>query len=51
MLAAGQLSATTVTAIRAAVDSVATTAANAAQNRVNIAILLTLASPEFITVR
>ncbi|AXJ95004.1 MULTISPECIES: DUF1800 family protein [unclassified Sphingomonas] len=51
VLAAGQLSATTVTAIRAAVDSVATTAANAAQNRVNIAILLTLASPEFITVR
>ncbi|WP_203311408.1 DUF1800 domain-containing protein [Sphingomonas beigongshangi] len=51
VLAAGQLSGTTVTAIRAAVDSIATTATNAAQNRVNVAILLTLASPEFITVR
>lgn len=51
VLAAGQLSAATVTAIRAAVDSVATTATNAATNRVTIALLLTLASPDFLTVR
>jgi uncharacterized protein (DUF1800 family) len=51
LLAAGQLSATTLTAIKAAVDSIATTATNAAQNRVNSAILLTLASPDYLTVR
>ena len=51
VLAAGQLSAATVTAIRAAVDSVATTATNAAINRVGIAILLTLASPDYLTLK
>ena len=51
VLAAGQLSAATVTAIRAAVDSVATTATNGPINRVGIAILLTLASPDFLTQR
>ncbi|MGR6329125.1 DUF1800 domain-containing protein [Sphingomonas sp. XXL09] len=51
VLAAGQLSSATVTAIRTAVDSVAATASNGPQTRVNIAILLTLASPEFIMVR
>ena len=51
VLAAGQLSTATVTAIRAAVDSVATTATNAATNRVGIALLLTLASPDFLTLR
>ncbi len=51
LLAAGQLSTATTTAIRAAVDSIATTASNASGNRVATAILLTLASPEFITVR
>ena len=51
VLAAGQLSAATVTAIKAAVDSVSSTAANGPINRVGIAILLTLASPDFITVR
>nr|WP_277998404.1 DUF1800 family protein [Sphingomonas liriopis] len=51
VLAANQLSAATVTAIRAAVDSVATTATNGPVNRVGIAILLTLASPEFLTLR
>ena len=51
LLAAGQLSSATTTAIRAAVDSIGTTASNASGNRVATAILLTLASPEFITVR
>jgi len=51
VLAAGQLGSATVTAIRAAVDSVATTATNAAINRVGIALLLTLASPDFLTLR
>lgn len=51
VLAAGQLSAATVAAIKAAIDSIATTATNASLNRVYVAILLTLASPEFITLR
>ncbi len=51
VLAAGQLSVATVTAIRAAVDSIATTATNATLNRVYTAILLALASPEYITLR
>jgi uncharacterized protein (DUF1800 family) len=51
VLAAGQLSATTIAAIRTAVDSVAITATNAAINRVGIAILLTLASPDYLTVK
>jgi uncharacterized protein (DUF1800 family) len=51
LLAAGQLSATTVGAIRTAVDSIATTATNAAINRIGIAIMLTLAAPEFLTVK
>ena len=51
VLAAGQLSSATITAIRAAVDSVVTTATNAATNRVGIALLLTLASPDFLTQR
>ena len=38
-------------AIRAAIDSIAVTATNASQNRVHAAILLTLASPEFLTVK
>jgi uncharacterized protein (DUF1800 family) len=53
VLAAGQLGSATVAAIRAAVDSVAMTptASNAAINRVGIALLLTLASPDFLTLR
>lgn len=50
VLAAGQLATSTVTAIRAAVDSIATTG-NGPINRVGTAILLTLASPDFLTVR
>lgn len=48
VLAAGQLGSATVATIKGAVESVAATATNGAANRVNIAILLTLASPEFI---
>lgn len=51
VLAAGQLSTTTVAAIRDAVDSVAATATNGPVNRVGIAILLTMASPDYLTLR
>ena len=51
VLAAGQLSAATVTSIKAAVDSIAATATNGPANRVYTAILLTLASPDFLTVK
>ena len=51
VLAAGQLPSATVASIVAAVNSIATTATNAAQNRVNSAILLTLASPDYLTVK
>jgi len=51
VLAAGQLSAATVTAIRGAVDSVSATATNGPINRVGIAILLTMASPEYLNLR
>lgn len=51
VLAAGQLGQSTVTAIRAAIDSVSATATNGLVNRVGIAILLTLASPDFLTLR
>ncbi len=45
-LAAGQLSAATVTAIRTAVDS-----STNASNRIAIAVLLTLASPDYLTLK
>ena len=48
LLAAGQLSAATVTAIRSAVDSVASGATNAAINRVGIAIMLTCLSSNLV---
>ncbi|MGY2733951.1 DUF1800 domain-containing protein [Sphingomonas sp. UYP23] len=51
VLAAGQLSTTTVAAIRSAVDSIATTATNGPTTRVQIAILLALASPDYLTVK
>ena len=51
LLAAGQLSAATVQTIRNAVDSVSATGTNGPINRVGIAILLTLAAPEFLTVK
>lgn len=51
LLAAGQLSATTVAAIRAAVDSIANTGTTGPSNRVMTAILLTLASPDYLTLK
>ena len=48
VLAAGQLSAATITSIRAAVDSIATTSNALLLNRVYVAILLTMASPDYI---
>ncbi|MDP1025906.1 DUF1800 domain-containing protein [Sphingomonas sp. KR1UV-12] len=51
LLAAGQLSATTIGTIRAAVDSVSATATGGPTNRVGIAIMLTLAAPDYLTVK
>ena len=51
VLAAGQLSTATLSSIRAAVDSVSATATNGPTNRAKIAILLTLASPDYLTVK
>ncbi|MCA3255699.1 MAG: DUF1800 domain-containing protein [Alphaproteobacteria bacterium] len=51
VLAAGQLSAATVAAIRSAVDSTATTATNGPLLRVRTAVLLTLAAPEYLTLK
>jgi uncharacterized protein (DUF1800 family) len=48
LLLGAQLSAATKTSIAAAVDSIATTAANGPLSRVQTAILLTLASPEYL---
>jgi uncharacterized protein (DUF1800 family) len=51
LLAAGQLSTASTSMIKTAVDSVSATASNGPINRVGIAILLTLASPDFLTLR
>jgi uncharacterized protein (DUF1800 family) len=51
LLAAGQLSAATIAQIRAAVDSVSATATGGPTNRVGIAIMLTLAAPDYLTVK
>ena len=48
VLAAGQLSAATVTTIRTAVDSIGTTTPALLTNRVYTAILLTMASPDYL---
>jgi uncharacterized protein (DUF1800 family) len=48
ILANDSLSPTTVTAIRDAVNAIPTTASNARQNRTNLAIYLTMTSPEFL---
>jgi uncharacterized protein (DUF1800 family) len=48
LLAAGQLSAATVATIRGAVESISAATAGGRNNRVYTAILLTMASPEFI---
>ncbi|WP_235532965.1 DUF1800 domain-containing protein [Sphingomonas sp. Leaf412] len=51
LLAAGQLSPATVQTIRTAVDSVSMTLGTGPINRVGIAVLLTLAAPEFLTLK
>lgn len=51
VLAAGQLSSATQASIKTAVDSISATAANGPINRVGVAILLTMASPDFLTVK
>ncbi|WP_425230402.1 DUF1800 domain-containing protein [Sphingomonas sp.] len=51
VLAAGQLSTATVASIKAAIDTISATATTGPQNRVNTAILLTLASPDYLTVK
>ena len=51
VLAAGQLSATTVASIKAAVDSIAATGTTGPASRVQVAILLTLASPDYLMVK
>ena len=49
VLAAGQLSASTLATIKTAVDSISATVANGPINRVYTAILLAMAAPEYIT--
>jgi uncharacterized protein (DUF1800 family) len=51
LLAGGQLSSATQASIKAAVDSVSASATNGPINRVGIAILLTMASPDYLTVK
>ena len=48
VLAAGQLTPATVAAIKAAIDSISATTTTGPANRVYAAILLTMASPEYI---
>ncbi len=49
VLAAGQVSPATIATIKAAVDSISNTATNGPINRVYTAILLVMATPEYIT--
>ena len=51
VLANGQLSSATIAAIKSAVDSIANTGATGPSNRVMTAILLTMASPDYLTFR
>ena len=51
VLANGQLSAATITAIKGAVDSISNTGATGPSNRVMTAILLAMASPDYLTFR
>lgn len=51
ILAAGQLRASTIASIRTAVDSIPLTANNATLNRTGVAILLTLASPDYLVLK
>ena len=49
VLANGQLSSATITAIKSAVDSIANTGATGPSNRAMTAILLAMASPDYLT--
>jgi uncharacterized protein (DUF1800 family) len=51
VLAGGQLSTATQASIKAAIDSISATTTNGPINRVGVAILLTLASPDYLTVK
>lgn len=51
LLAAGQLSSAAQASIKTAVDSISATTANGPINRVGVAILLTMASPDYLTVK
>ena len=51
ILAAGQISAATLASIKAAVEAISATTTNGPTNRVYTAILLTMASPEFIALK
>lgn len=51
VLAAGQLSTATLAAIRAAVDSIANSGTSGPSNRVMTAILLAMASPDYLTLK
>jgi uncharacterized protein (DUF1800 family) len=49
LVASGQLSSATVAAIKAAIDSISFSGTNGPGNRVGTAILLTMASPDYLT--
>ena len=51
ILAAGQLPSATISRIRGAVDSIPISSQNGPENRVKTAIILTLASPDYLTLR
>lgn len=51
VLAAGQLSSATYASIKAAIDSVSNTGVNGPANRIGTAILLTMASPDYLTLK
>jgi len=51
LLAAGQLSAPTLTALQAALTSISTATANGSTNRLKAALLLVMASPEYLTLK
>jgi uncharacterized protein (DUF1800 family) len=51
LLAAGQLSAPTLTALQAALTSISSATANGSTNRLKAALLLVMASPEYLTLK
>ena len=51
VLAAGQISATTINNMKAALDTISTASSDGLINRIKTAILLVLASPEYLVQR